>query len=285
MELAVYANQQSNDRELDALQPIEIRIFFFMDQLATRSDSPESMREELLSSFNEFESTFRRRFPLIWLATLLAPILITIVLLIYFGLTLGWTYPQKLISHAFLTAVFLGRFVILFGMEGRTLDKFDISLQPYELFGLVTYMDFMTALFVAFHMGVLFRLPYIGEKIAMLVWDGKQLLSAHPWIRRMAYMGLVLFVIFPTSTTGSVGGSIFGRLLGMSRLMTVSGVLLGSLIGNGLMWAFAKQINKYVDPQDAWIKIVGLVILVSIVVLIEIRYQKTKKKYFVKKEG
>ena len=116
----------------------------------------------------------------------------------------------------------------------------------------------------------------------MLVWDGKQLLNSQRWIKRVAFVGLVLFVVFPTSTTGSVGGSIFGRLLGMGRLLTVSGVLMGSLLGNGIMWAFAKQINQYVDPQNVWIKIVGIGILVALVVLVEIRYQRMKKKYFPK---
>lgn len=251
-----------------------------MDQLAKHSENPESLRRELLSSFNEFESNFRRSYPLAWLATLIGPVVISAVLLIWMGLSFGWDYPQKLIWHALLTAAVFGRFVILLGMEGAAHAKYNISLQPHELFSLVTYLDFMVALFVAFHMGILFRLPYIGEKIAMLVWDGKNFLNNHRWIKRMAFMGLVMFVVFPTSTTGSVGGSIFGRLLGMGRLLTVSGVLLGSLIGNGLMWAFAKQINRYVDPQNVWIKVAGLVILVALFVLIEIRYQKTKKKYF-----
>ena len=253
-----------------------------MDQLANHSENPEALRQELLGSFNEFETNFRKRYPLVWVTTLVGPFLITIALLVFLGLVLGWPYPQKLISHAFLTAAFLGRFVILVGMEGASHEKFDISLQPGELFALVTYMDVMTAIFVAFHMGILFRLPYIGEKIAMLVWDGKALLNAQPWIKRMAFVGLVLFVIFPTSTTGSIGGSIFGRLLGMSRLMTVNGVLLGSLLGNGLMYMFSKQINQYVDPQNVWIKVIGVLILVSLVILIEVRYQRTKKKYFSK---
>lgn len=256
-----------------------------MDKLATYSENPQALRQELSASFHEFDTSFRKRFPLLWLVTLLGPFLFTIALLVYFGLTAGWGYPEKLIYHAFLTFVALGRFVILFGMEGATLETYEVSMQPFELFALVTYMDFMVALFVAFHMGILFRLPYIGEKIAIMVWDGMQLLNAHPWIRRIAFVGLVLFVTFPTSTTGSIGGSIFGRLLGMNRWMTVSGVLLGSLIGNGLMWAFAKQINRYIDPQNVWIKVSGIVILIAIMILIEIRYQKTKKKYFSKPDN
>ncbi len=253
-----------------------------MDKMAPHSETPETLKLELMGAFGEFESNFRTRHPLAWLATLIGPALITIALLVFFGLTFGWSYPQKLVYHTFLTAVILGRFVILMGLEGAAHDTYQISMQPSELFCLVTYLDFMVALFVAFHMGILFRLPYIGEKIAMLVWDGKQLLNSQRWIKRVAFVGLVLFVVFPTSTTGSVGGSIFGRLLGMGRLLTVSGVLMGSLLGNGIMWAFAKQINQYVDPQNVWIKIVGIGILVALVVLVEIRYQRMKKKYFPK---
>ena len=254
-----------------------------MDQLANHSDNPESLRNELLDSFTTFEKSFRQRFPVTWLLTLIGPLVITIALLVFLGVTFGWNYPQKLVSHAVLTGLVFGRFIILVGMEGQAPDNYDITLQPSELFFLVSYLDFMTALFVAFHMGIIFRLPYVGEKLAMLVWDGKQFLSTHRWVRRMAFVGLVLFVVFPTSTTGSVGGSIFGRLLGMGRIQTVIGVLLGSLIGNGIMWAFAKQINHYFDPQNVWVKVVGVGILVALAVFIEVRYQKTKKKYFPKK--
>ena len=123
----------------------------------------------------------------------------------------------------------LGRFIILMGFEGDVADKFNVAMKPGELFAMVTYMDFMTALFVTFHMGFLFRMPYVGPKVATLVWDGKFIMDAQPWVKRMAFLGLVLFVIFPTSTTGSIGGSIFGRLLGLSRFLTVTGVLLGSI--------------------------------------------------------
>lgn len=253
-----------------------------MDQLA-QSENPVALREQLLSSFNEFELLFRQKFPLIWLVTLVGPFAITIGLLFFFGLTIDWSFPQKLVSHAVLTGLVFGRFIILVGMDSQAHDAYDITLQPSELFCLVTYLDFMTAIFVAFHMGFIFRLPYVGEKLAMLVWDGKHFLGTHPWVRRMAFIGLVLFVVFPTSTTGSIGGSIFGRLLGMGRLQTVLGVLIGSLIGNGIMWAFAKQINKYFDPEDLWIKVLGVIILVALAVFIEVRYQRTKKKYFPKK--
>lgn len=250
-----------------------------MDQLDTDAKSPEMLRKELVGSFTSFERQFRIHYPLMWISTLLAPVVVTIALLVVLGIINGWEQPSKLVSHAFLTFCVFGRFIILFGTEGDAAEKYEILLSPGELFSLVTYMDFITALFVTFHMGVLFRVPYVGEKIAMLVWDGKFIMDSQPWIKRIAFLGLVVFVIFPTSTTGSIGGSIFGRLLGMSRWLTVGGVLLGSLLGNGLMYAFAKSINKYINPDNIWLKAVGVAIIVVAVILLEFRYRKVKQKY------
>jgi len=252
-----------------------------MDSLEPNASDPEALRNELVRSFSSFESSFRSRFPMLWLTTLLAPVVVTLVLLIVLGITQGWEYPQKLIGHALATFFIFGRFIVLVGTEGASAAKesFKVLLSPGELFAMVSYMDFMVALFVTFHMGILFRLPNIGPKIAMLVWDGKFIMDAQPWIKRVAFFGLVLFVVFPTSTTGSIGGSIFGRLLGLSRWLTVGGVLVGSILGNALMYAFSKQINQYIGPENYWIKILGVALLIVLVFMMEVRYRRVKNKF------
>lgn len=249
------------------------------ENVAEASSSPEAMRQELVGSFQSFELGFRRHYPLLWLFTLLAPLILTTVALVVIGLVSGWDMPAKYLSHAFATFFVFGRFIILVGVEGDAAEKFQVLLSPLQLFGMVTFMDFVTALFVTFHMGVLFRLPWVGEKIAMLVWDGKFIMDSQPWIKRIAFFGLVLFVIFPTSTTGSIGGSIFGRMLGLSRWLTVSGVLLGSLLGNGLMYAFAKSINRYIGPDNVWLWWGGIAVIVAVVVFAERRYRMVKQRY------
>lgn len=250
-----------------------------MDRISKNAKNPESLRKELVRSFANFESSFRKRFPLIWTLTLILPVVLTGLILVFMGLIHGWEFPRKVVYHAFLTFFVLGRFIILVGLEGDALGKVEVAMKPSELFAMVTYMDFMTALFVTFHMNFLFRTPVVGPKVATLVWDGKFIMDAQPWVKRMAFFGLVLFVIFPTSTTGSIGGSIFGRLLGLSRVLTVIGVLIGSILGNAVMYAFSKQINQYIGAENYWLKIAGVVIIVVVVVLLELRYQHVKKKY------
>ena len=150
---------------------------------------------------------------------------------------------------------------------------------------MVTYMDVLTALFVTFHMGFLFRLPMIGSKIAGLASDGKFMMEQQPWLRRLAFFALTAFVIFPTSTTGSIGGSIFGRLLGLGRFRTVLGVMLGSLMGNAVMYFFAKEINQWIGPDSWWLKLSGVLLLIFGVMFIEWRYRKAKNKYLADQEA
>ncbi len=253
-------------------------------QSGTISEHSDDPQKSLVASFTRFEQEFRLKYPVAWWLTLVAPVVITFIALLAVGMIWDWEKARNLVSHSILTFFVFGRFIILVGIDNNAdVDKYNISLEPSELFFLVTYMDFVAALFVAVHMGILFRIPYVGPKIAMLVWDGKFLMDSQPWIKRIAYLGLVLFVIFPTSTTGSIGGSIFGRLLGLSRMVTVSAVLLGSVLGNGIMLVFAKWINQFVNPNNMWVKIVGIAIIIGLIVLLERRYNKAKNRFIDKK--
>lgn len=246
-----------------------------------KSGNHQEMRQNLMNSFTNFEKGFRRDYPLFWWMSLVGPALLTVALLVVIGLFTagGWKTCGVLVSHAIATFFLFGRFIILMGGE----EAKNITLLPSQLFWLVTHMDFMVALFVTFHMGLMFRIPWVGPKIAMLVWDGQFVMDSQPWIRKYAYLGLVVFVIFPTSTTGSIGGSIFGRLLGMSRFATISGVLLGSVIGNGAMLLFADLINKYVFGQ-LWLKVLGVAMILIAMFFFERRYRAAKQRYL-KAEG
>jgi hypothetical protein len=263
--------------------------------IESSNEDPQDMRRELVTSFTDFEKGFRKDYPALWWLSLLGPAGITAAILLGVGLVYagGWALSGKLVLHAFITFFALGRFVICYpafisasgdGEKATILPEWMGGLEEYldftpmNLFWLVTYMDFMVALFVTFHMGLLFRIPWVGPKIAMLVWDGKFVMDSQPWIKKVAFGGLIAFVIFPTSTTGSIGGSIFGRLLGLSRVFTVFGVLIGSILGNGVMVLFSDFITLYVK-DSIWLKVAGVVILIVAMVFLERRYRAAKSRY------
>lgn len=149
-----------------------------------------------------------------------------------------------------------------------------------ELALLVFYMDSMVACLLAFHIGFVFRLPYLGRRLRILMDDGKFILASNPWMKHATFVGIVAFVTSPLAATGSVGGSIFGRLLGMSRLGTFLGAVTGSAIGCGLMYFGAALINRYLDRDNPYLTVVGISMVVLIIWMLNRRYKKMKSQWY-----
>lgn len=231
--------------------------------------------DEVLSDFAELKDP-----PFVWWAALAGPVVLTLVALVGVYFVAGWPFVTGFVTAAATAFFVTGRFIILLGAEhaaeGKTFLKL---LTPTHLFVMLTWLDLMVAVFVAFHMAVLFRIPWAGEKLKSLVSDGRFVLAKQPWIRRAAFSGLVLFVIFPTSTTGSIGGTIFGRLLGMRRLRVLIAIFTGSILGNGIMLLGANFFNKYFSGDSIGLKVGGVLAIVIALFLFERKIQSLKKKY------
>jgi uncharacterized membrane protein len=261
-----------------------------LEELLHEDLPPDELRRSLIDSITGFERSFRKQFPLIWFATLVGPALFTGLVLVLMGLASGWELPRSYLLAAAATFFVFGRFVILAGQDAQAIADApgwlqQLGLTPEQLFGMLTYMDVLIAMFVTFHMGILFRLPWAGRKIAGLASDGKFIMEQQPWLRQLAFFALIAFVVFPTSTTGSIGGSIFGRLLGLGRFRTVLGVMIGSLLGNSLMYYFAREINEWIGPDSFWLKISGILLLVVGVMFIELRYRRARNRYMAELEA
>lgn len=244
----------------------------------------------VLEQFEYFERRLWERAPQLWFASLLAPLLITLVMLAGIYVYDGMNGIYRFVVAALATGLIFGRFIILLGQSPEQISAHDASehlwigsvqdlaeTSPFELFLLLMYLDLIVAAFLAFHLGFIFRIPFVGPRVADLMGDTQQLLAGHPWMRRASFVGLVMFVMFPTSTTGSVGGSIFGRLLGLTRATTFLAIMLGSLCGNGLMYLLAGQLNKIISPEDRWIHWVGIGICLLVVFFLERRYRHMQK--------
>ncbi|MBL8890007.1 MAG: small multi-drug export protein [Planctomycetaceae bacterium] len=262
-----------------------------MEDAKTRTNAPltESGRA-VIESFEQFERKIWDFSKAIWFFTLLLPIALTLVVVAFIAVVQSPNDAYKFIIAAIATAVVFGRFVILFGQSADAqvaqLEEGSFWHEIYqelaqisslELFLLVTYMDFVVAAFLAFHLGFMFRIPYLGPKAADLIGDTQSLVHDRPWIKRASVAVLIIFVIFPASSTGSVGGSIFGNLMGLSRFTTFVSIAIGSVLGNGLMYVLAGQINQYIDKDTWWVKLVGIAFCLALVVFLERRYRHMQK--------
>jgi hypothetical protein len=145
---------------------------------------------------------------------------------------------------AFLLAMLLGSFMgggkfVVFGSAvanafthtylGYTIESVDVS--AWVLAGLVVYGDTGTCLVMLANMTVLYRMPWVGRRLAMAHEAGWYMLQVHSWMRRMAWIGVALFVAVPFQGTGAVGGTIVARILGLSWWGTLTATVAGSVAG------------------------------------------------------
>lgn len=234
------------------------------------------LQEQLQAAEDDFTLSFKARYPAVWWATLVGPFVLTAVILAAVALVAGGKWAGRLAGTALATFFFFGRFVILGGHDNPgDVQKF---FSPGQLALMVLYMDMMVASLLVCHSGFLFKLPFLGPRVLALVEDGQFILASHPWMKRATFAGLVAFVMFPLAATGSVGGSIFGRLLGMSRKAAFAGVALGSLLGCGAMYLGANVLNRYLDRDNPWLTACGIAFVALIILLLNQRYRELKRR-------
>lgn len=244
---------------------------------APAADADHARKQELLEAFYQFEKSFKQRFPVVWWSTLVGPWIVTGVLAGLIFLLAGGRFFWQMLTAAVVAFFFAGRFVIPLDAMAN-LKGLDL-LEPWHMFWMVTYQDVMVALFMAFHVGFLFRLPKIGPKIAELTVDGEMILSLQPWMRKATFFGLIAFIAFPLAATGSVGGAIFGRLLGLSRWATFWGSVIGAVIGNWAMLSLSKIMLSLFPKDSLLVTLGGPALIVVIIILLERRYRSMKRQF------
>ncbi|REK10259.1 MAG: hypothetical protein DWQ37_16785 [Planctomycetota bacterium] len=236
-------------------------------ELMAPADARSPSRED------DVDRQFRREHPWIWWATLFGPPLLSAALLAAIYVQSPTTF-HRLLAAALGTFFLLGRFVILLGESG---DGPPRVLHAWQLLAMVLYMDLMVAVVLSFHLAFAYRLPYVGSRLRELEAEGRLMLAANPWMRRTTFWGVVAFVMIPLASTGSIGGSIFGRLLGMSRGRTLSGVALGSVLGAGVMYFGSAVLNAFFGDYPIAKYIGGGGILLAFLWVLNRRYRRLRR--------
>lgn len=166
---------------------------------------------------------------------------------------------------AVFTFFVMGKFVVLLPVLST-----DVPFTPYFLAGTVTVMDVATGLVVAANLGQLYRLPWVGRQLSHFEAGGRETLERRPWMRRLATAGVVLFVMFPLTGTGAVGGTLFGRLIGLNAPRVLLGISAGAVAGAyGLAFA-AHSLGAVLDEwrHTWWFKAAGYGVILLVVGLL-----------------
>ncbi|MDN7013171.1 small multi-drug export protein [Methanoculleus sp. FWC-SCC3] len=133
----------------------------------------------------------------------------------------------------------------------------------------LAFLDFVGGLFMAWNFPLVLRIPYIGSWISRFVEAGRTFLDRRPWLERLYFVGLVAFLALPFDGSGSIVGSVIGRMLGMTKTEVISCIAIGGFIGS---FAIALGIDYVVNliPAGAgfWVSLavfllIGTALLVT----------------------
>jgi len=140
----------------------------------------------------------------------------------------------------------------------------------------IAFVDIMVALFLVWNYDLVKKIPLLGTVVEKVERAGKGTASKYQWIKKLEFIGIVLFVIIPFQGSGGFIASVVGRLLGMKPWNVFIAIITGSLIGTILVAYFANAIFS-VLVKNFLLGMLIVLILFIILVIIYV-YRKGKKK-------
>ena len=239
---------------------------------APMSDTPRSADNDLRTLMRQEEERHAAEAHRRHLAnvTLVTPPLVAIALLILAAVFKGPAYAGAIVGQAFLIFTVLGKFAILTGPINETFSSFELAI-------LVASMDVAIASVLVYNLPRLYRLKRFGQTLEDLAEHGLYMLEQRRWLGRVTFLGVIAFVMFPLTGTGAIGGSIFGRLLGLSARRTLIAIVIGACIGSFGMAFFGDAVTSVFteEVRQSWeFKAAGIAALAVMVALVWWRGRK-----------
>lgn len=114
----------------------------------------------------------------------------------------------------------------------QVIETYQSSPWDIVLVGLcMAFMDIIIGIFLLWNFDLAEKLPFLGEWIKRFEEVGRQKLEERAWVRRVAFIGVTLFVVFPFQGSGGVGATIMGRIIGMNKYKVLGAITLGGISG------------------------------------------------------
>jgi uncharacterized membrane protein len=135
--------------------------------------------------------------------------------------TSGAAGLAEMASTAGVSLAITGKLVIFWGLKKDALPIWSLAVMTFLI-------DMVFAFALASGLRGLERAPLIGRWLHSSRMRAKLVLVEYPGLKRLAFFGVVAFVLLPIAGTGAITGSIVARLLGLSRLAGIAAVALAS---------------------------------------------------------
>jgi len=119
------------------------------------------------------------------------------------------------------------------------------GIDPLVMSLSITFWDVTVAFFLLWNFGFIRLTPILGPWVIRTEEKGGDILRKKPWVRRLAFLGLSLFVFIPFQGSGAIVGTILGNLIGMRPLYIVLAIFVGTFTSTIIIAFFAGSIVDF----------------------------------------
>jgi uncharacterized membrane protein len=132
----------------------------------------------------------------------------------------------------------------------------------------IALMDILTAIFMALNFDIALKIPGVGRWIRKFITNGEEFFSRRPWLERFYFAGVVMFVMFPLQGSGGIGGTLVGRMMGLSPGKVIGAIAFGAFAGC-IIIALGVEAIKELFLMNA---VLGSAVAVSVVAILGLLY-------------
>lgn len=134
---------------------------------------------------------------------------------------------------------------------------------PFVIFFMVTF-DMIVTLFFAWNWDLVQKLPVVGKPLSSFMNHATESLGEKPWVRRLAFTGVTLFMASPFQPGGPLTAAILGRVIGLGIVRLLLAVAIGATISTA-MYAYAFQGVVKAFKASPFLGLLGLALFGGVV--------------------
>jgi uncharacterized membrane protein len=137
----------------------------------------------------------------------------------------------------------------------------------------ISLMDILAAIFMALNFDIALKIPVVGRWIRKFITNGKEFFGLRPWLGRFSFVGVVMFVMFPLQGSGGIGGTLVGRMMGLSPGKVILAITIGSILGCAAI-ALGTEYIKHLILADPVLGLAIAAFVIGILGLLYLMYRK-----------
>lgn len=128
----------------------------------------------------------------------------------------------------------------------------------------MAFFDVAGALLIVWNFHLSLRLPFLGRWIERMMKGGREFFDNRPWLEKLYFAGLILFVMIPFESSGGVSGAVLGQMMGMRKQDIVMCVTAGAFLSCFAI-AIGADYIRILFEQDLMRGLIALVLILFII--------------------